>query len=57
MPPNRRPSLAPAFALLVNAFVWGVSWWPFRELQGYGVHPLWATALIYIVALTLLLAV
>jgi drug/metabolite transporter (DMT)-like permease len=57
MPPNRRPSLAPAFALLVNAFVWGISWWPFRELHRLGLHPLWATALIYLVSLSLLLAV
>jgi len=32
---------------MLNAFVWGVSWWPFRELHGRGLHPLWATALIY----------
>jgi drug/metabolite transporter (DMT)-like permease len=44
-----------ALALLVNAFVWGVSWWPFRQLQQHGVHPLWATAFIYIVAIVLLL--
>jgi drug/metabolite transporter (DMT)-like permease len=48
--------LAPALALLVNAFVWGVSWWPFRQLQALGVHPLWATALVYLVSLVLLLA-
>lgn len=36
-----------AAALLVNAFVWGVSWWPFRALQNQGLHPLWATALVY----------
>ena len=36
--------------LLLNAFAWGVSWWPFRQLQGLGVHPMWATALIYLVA-------
>ena len=40
-------SLLAASALVVNAFIWGVSWWPFRELQGYGLHPLWATAGIY----------
>jgi drug/metabolite transporter (DMT)-like permease len=57
MPPNRRDSVAAAFALLLNAFVWGVSWWPFRELQRLGLHPLWATALIYCVSLSLLLAV
>jgi drug/metabolite transporter (DMT)-like permease len=42
--------LAPALALVVNAFVWGVSWWPFRALQQEGVHPLWSTALIYLLA-------
>jgi drug/metabolite transporter (DMT)-like permease len=47
--------LRPALALVLNAFVWGVSWWPFRELQHAGVHPLWATTLIYTVSLTLLL--
>jgi drug/metabolite transporter (DMT)-like permease len=40
-----------ALSLLVNAFTWGISWWPFRQLQGLGVHPLWATALIYVGAL------
>ena len=42
--------LWPALALALNAFIWGVSWWPFRQLQGQGLHPLWATALIYVVA-------
>jgi len=46
----------PALALAFNAFVWGVSWWPFRELQGHGLHPLWATAAIYAVSLACLLA-
>lgn len=47
--------LFPATALLLNAFVWGVSWWPFRELLGHGLHPLWATALIYSFALVCML--
>ncbi|WP_428420659.1 DMT family transporter [Methylibium sp.] len=41
---------APLFAVLaltLNAFVWGVSWWPFRQLLSLGLHPLWATALVY----------
>ncbi|WP_164962470.1 DMT family transporter [Rubrivivax sp. JA1026] len=38
---------APALALLANAFVWGVSWWPLRELQALGLHPLWATVFVY----------
>ena len=45
-----RGSLGPALALMLNAFVWGVSWWPFRQLEAAGVHPLWATALVYMVA-------
>ena len=44
-----------AAALILNAFVWGVSWWPFRLLQNQGLHPLWATAIIYVFALVCLL--
>ncbi len=44
-----------AAALMLNALVWGVSWWPFRELQSHGLHPLWATALIYVLALVFLM--
>ena len=47
----------PVLALVFNAFVWGVSWWPFRQLHAAGVHPLWATALVFTLAvLGLLLA-
>lgn len=42
-----------ALALLLNAFVWGLSWWPLHRLQAAGVHPLWATAMIYLLALVL----
>jgi drug/metabolite transporter (DMT)-like permease len=45
----------PVVALLLNALVWGCSWWPFRQLQALGVHPLWATALIYGFAMLCLL--
>jgi drug/metabolite transporter (DMT)-like permease len=37
----------PALALVFNALTWGVSWWPFRQLSAQGLHPLWATVLIY----------
>ena len=37
-------------ALVINALVWGVSWWPFREMQSHGLHPLWSTTLIYVLA-------
>jgi drug/metabolite transporter (DMT)-like permease len=51
--PNR--TLAAA-ALIFNAFVFGLSWWPFRELQKHGLHPLWATAVtLGLVMLCLLL--
>ena len=42
--------LLPALALVLNAFTWGVSWWPFRQLEAHGLHPLWATTLIYLAA-------
>jgi drug/metabolite transporter (DMT)-like permease len=40
--------LAP-LALIFNAFVWGVSWFPFRQIEDHGLHPVWATGLIYVV--------
>jgi len=46
-----------ALALVFNALVWGTSWWPFRWLQTAGLHPLWATALIYTLASTVIVAV
>jgi drug/metabolite transporter (DMT)-like permease len=47
----------PALALVLNALVWGVSWWPFRELQSHGLHPLWATVIIFVLSLLCLLLV
>ncbi|MBC7648118.1 MAG: EamA family transporter, partial [Vitreoscilla sp.] len=44
---STKGGLLAAGVLVVNALVWGVSWWPFRELQNQGLHPLWATAAIY----------
>ena len=44
-----------ALALLFNAFTWGVSWWPFRQLQAIGLHPLWLTGLIFAIAVAVLL--
>ena len=48
-----RSSLLPGLALCFNALVWGVSWLPFRELNALGVHPLWATAIVFGVAVLL----
>lgn len=48
--------LAAFGGLLINAFVWGTSWWPFRQLQAAGLHSLWATVCIYAVACAVILA-
>ena len=48
-------SLHPAWALTLNALVWGTSWWPLRQLAERGLHPLWATAIIYAVAVAVIL--
>ena len=49
---NTLPGAAlPALALTFNALVFGVSWWPFRALQSHGLHPLWATAFIFVFSL------
>ena len=55
IPARPRPA-GPVLALLVNAFVWGVSWWPFRHLQAMGLHPLWATAQIYVLSAVVIVA-
>ena len=41
--------------LVFNAFTWGVSWWPFRQLGAQGLHPLWLTGCIYSMAVVVLL--
>jgi drug/metabolite transporter (DMT)-like permease len=37
-------------ALVFNAFVWGVSWLPYKWLESQGLSILWATALAYMLA-------
>ena len=44
-----RPVLA-VMALALNALVWGLSWWPLRQLDTAGLHPLWATAAVFVLA-------
>jgi drug/metabolite transporter (DMT)-like permease len=44
-----RPVLA-VMALALNALVWGLSWWPLRQLDTEGLHPLWATAAVFVLA-------
>ena len=43
-----RARALPSLALVLNAMVWGISWWPLRELEGEGLHPLWSSALTYL---------
>ncbi len=51
------PALLAALALVFNALIWGVSWWPLRALAQHGLHPLWATAIVFIFSLVCLLYV
>ncbi len=41
-------------ALALNALVWGLSWWPLRQLDADGLHPLWATACVFTLATVVL---
>jgi drug/metabolite transporter (DMT)-like permease len=52
---SARP-LWPALCLTFNALVWGLSWWPLRQLQGLGLHPLWATVIVYLAAALVIVA-
>ncbi len=54
---SARSTRAASLALVVNAFVWGTSWWPLRHLQGQGLHPLWATAIVFTLATLAIAAV
>ena len=36
-------------ALLFNAIIWGLSWWPLRHLEAQGLHGLWATAVVFLI--------
>lgn len=56
MTAHRPHTLWPVLALTLNAFVWGTSWWPFRRLESHGLHPLWATTMIYLLAVVLIVA-
>jgi drug/metabolite transporter (DMT)-like permease len=50
------PARWAAAALLLNALVWGLSWWPLRALELQGLHPLWTTAVASWFALLCVLA-
>ena len=46
-----------AGALTFNALVWGISWWPLRWFEGIGLHPLWTTLFVYLLAVAVIVAV
>ncbi|WP_431101076.1 EamA family transporter [Roseateles noduli] len=46
----------PILALMLNATIWGLSWWPFRQFEGAGMHPLWTTVILYVLSLVVVLA-
>ena len=45
------PASLAVLALMFNAVVWGLSWWPFRQFQAAGLHPLWTTVTLYLISL------
>ena len=49
------PALRPVLGLLFNALVFGLCWWPLREMQALGLHPLWATSIMYGLAFLVIL--
>jgi drug/metabolite transporter (DMT)-like permease len=51
MPATDRPRLLPAASCLIAATLWGLIWYPLRQLEQMGVPGLWATLLIYLFAL------
>jgi drug/metabolite transporter (DMT)-like permease len=53
--PAGSPPLA-VLALVLNALVWGTAWWPFRRLEAFGLHPLWATAAVFLLSSLVILA-
>lgn len=55
--PGKNGAWLASGALVFNACVWGISWWPFRILQNHGLHPLWSTALVCFAILVVLLVV
>lgn len=46
----------PYLGLICNAMVWGLSWWPLRHLQAWGLHPLWATTIFFCLGVILVSA-
>lgn len=47
---------APYLALLGNAMVWGLSWWPFQTMRAAGLAAPWATLLMYVLLVAVMSA-
>jgi drug/metabolite transporter (DMT)-like permease len=55
LPSSASKPWRPALALVLNALIWGTSWWPFRQLhEQAGLHPLWTTAGVYLMAVVVI---
>ncbi len=52
MNPAPAYSRAALLALLFNATIWGLSWWPLRHLSERGLHGLWATVIVFLIGST-----
>lgn len=48
--------LLPILALCFNALVWGLSWWPLRQFELRGLHPLWTTLIVYLLAVVVIVS-
>ena len=53
---KHRTATLPILAIVLNATLWGLSWWPRHQLRDRGVHALWATFLSYALTVTVVLA-
>jgi drug/metabolite transporter (DMT)-like permease len=51
MSSNRTVGLIPVLSLLVGASLWGVIWYPLRELERSGLQGVWLTLILYAAAL------
>ncbi len=48
---SSKQNIMPVAGILSGALVWGLIWYPFRLLQGWGISGSWATLISYVVAM------
>jgi len=56
MSSTKHHSLLPVISLLFSATLWGLFWYPLRELEKAGLSGLWSTLLIYLGTLPILMS-